>query len=94
MELFFFFMVCLLVSCMMLYEVGVDVCFMQVDGKVKCMLDGCDYWQINFMGQVLVLCMFEGWLLIENVVVLQYLVEVWFEVGLLFVDVDVCVCVC
>ena len=83
MELFFSPMACSLASRTVLYEVGADARFTQVDSKAKRTLDGRDYWQINPMGQVPALRTPEGWVLTENPAVLQYLAEAWPEAGLL-----------
>ena len=88
MELFYSPMACSLASRIVLYEVGADARFTQVDGKAKRTLDGRDYWQINPMGQVPAVCTPEGWLLTENAAVLQYLAEAWPTAGLLPADAD------
>ncbi|MBW8843669.1 MAG: glutathione S-transferase [Burkholderiales bacterium] len=88
MELFFSPMACSLASRIVLYEVGADARFTQVDGKAKRTLDGRDYWQINAMGQVPALRTLEGWLLTENAAVLQYLAEAWPQAGLLPAEAD------
>lgn len=83
MELFFSPMACSLASRTVLYEVGADASFTQVDSKAKRTLDGRDYWQINPMGQVPALRTPEGWVLTENAAVLQYLAETFPAAGLL-----------
>jgi len=88
MELFYSPMACSLASRIVLYEVGAEARFTQVDGKAKRTLDGRDYWQINAMGQVPALRTPEGWLLTENAAVLQYLAEAWGQAGLLPADAD------
>lgn len=88
MELFFSPMACSLASRTVLYEVGAQALFTQVDGKAKRTLDGRDYWQINPMGQVPALRTPDGWVLTENPAVLQYLAEAWPEAGLLPASAD------
>lgn len=88
MELFFSPMACSLASRTVLYEMGADARFTQVDSKAKRTLDGRDYWQINPMGQVPALRTAEGWLLTENAAVLQYLAEARPDAGLLPADAD------
>lgn len=88
MELFFSPMACSLASRTVLYEMGADARFTQVDSKAKRTLDGRDYWQINPMGQVPALRTAEGWLLTENAAVLQYLAEAGPDAGLLPADAD------
>ncbi len=83
MELFFSPMACSLASRTVLYEVGAEAVFTQVDGKAKRTPDGRDYWQINPMGQVPALRTPEGWVLTENAAVLQYLAETFPAAGLL-----------
>lgn len=88
MELFFSPMACSMASRIMLYEVGADARFTQVDGKSKRTQDGRDYWQVSPMGQVPALRTSQGWLLTENAAVLQYLAEAWPAAGLLPTDAD------
>lgn len=83
MELFFSPMACSLASRIVLYEVGAEARFTQVDGKTKRTLDGRDYWAVNPMGQVPALRTPQGWMLTENAAVLQYLAETWPAAGLL-----------
>jgi glutathione S-transferase len=87
MELFFSPMACSLASRIVLYEVGADARFTQVD-KAKRTGDGRDYWQINPMGQVPALRTPEGWLLTENPAVLQWLAEAHPAAGLLPADAE------
>lgn len=87
MELFFSPMACSLASRIALYEAGAQAQFTQVD-KAKRTADGRDYRQINPMGQVPALRTPGGWLLTENVAVLQYLAEVFPAAGLLPDDAD------
>lgn len=83
MELFFSPMACSLASRTVLYEVGAEARFTQVDSKAKRTLDGRDYWQVNPMGQVPALRTQDGWVLTENAAVLQYLAEAFPAAGLL-----------
>lgn len=87
MELFFSPMACSLASRIALYEAGAEALLTQVD-KAKRTADGRDYRQINPMGQVPALRTPGGWLLTENVAVLQYLAEAFPAAGLLPDDAD------
>lgn len=88
MELFFSPMACSLASRTVLYEVGADARFTQVDNQAKRLSDGSDYHQINPMGQVPALRTPQGWVLTENAAVLQYLAEAFPAAGLLPDDAD------
>lgn len=88
MELFFSPMACSLASRIVLYEAGAEARLTQVDGQAKRTVDGRDYWQINPMGQVPALITPAGWLLTENVAVLQYLAETFPAAGLLPADAE------
>lgn len=87
MELYFSPMACSLASRIVLYEVGADARFTQVD-KAKRTSDAQDYWRINPMGQVPALRTPQGWLLTENAAVLQYLAEAHPAAGLLPAQAD------
>lgn len=70
MKFYYKFGVCLFVSYIMLYEVGVIFEIEVVDIVVGKMESGCDYWKINVNGYVFFLEMEGGEILSEGVVIL------------------------
>lgn len=93
MKFYYFFGVCLLLLYIVVNEVGIVIMLDKVDCVIKVIVLGEDYMEVNFKGYVLVLCLDDGEVFIEGVVIVQYLVDFKFESGLvLFYGMLVCYC--
>jgi glutathione S-transferase len=75
MNLYFAPLACSLATRIALYEAGAEAQYTCVDMKTKRLADGSDFFDINPMGQVVVLRTDDGVLLTENAAVLQYVAD-------------------
>jgi len=77
MNLYFAPMACSLGARIACYEAGADVSFTEVDLKSKRVADGSAFLDIAPLGQVPVLRTDDGFLLTENIAVLQYIADAY-----------------
>ena len=82
MDLYFAPLACSMATRIALYEAGANVRFIYVDTKAKRLADGSDFLAVNPMGQVPALRTYEGDILTENPVVLQYVADRYPDSGL------------
>ena len=75
MDLYFSPMACSLAARVVLYEIGAEARFLEVDPVTKRVADGSDYRQVNPMGRVPALRTDDGLVITENAAVLQYLAD-------------------
>jgi len=75
MELYFSPLACSMATRISLYEVGAAARYIEVDPKTKKTAEGADFFAVNPLGLVPVICTDEGELVTENAAILQYVAE-------------------